>query len=194
MAKGKSKKGKDKGNGKDTKGKFGKDKGKPAASAGKGKGGHKSANKDLKDVECFYCKKKGHLRRDCRKYLADHGKSVNEVGPEEIPPNMQSVEASGSEWVWSLEAEAAAAAAPSPARRRISRKKRCAIRALEEMRRRIRTTPMRRRARKRKPLSGRPNGRLPSRVLVQLAKRYFEQLPGANREEIYLRRFGPGAR
>ena len=101
VAKGKAKKGKDKGNGKDTKGKFGKDKGKASPPTGKGKGS-KPGSKDLKDVECFYCKKKGHLRRDCRKYFADHGKSVNEVDQEETL-NMAAVEATGSEWVWSLE-------------------------------------------------------------------------------------------
>ena len=48
---------------------------------GDGKRGHKGddkdqtqggkGGKDLRNMECFYCKRKGHMKKDCRKYLED---------------------------------------------------------------------------------------------------------------------------
>ena len=45
---------------------------------GKGKTG-KGMGKDMKDIECFWCKKKGHYKRDCRAFLA--GKPKVDAAP-----------------------------------------------------------------------------------------------------------------
>ena len=100
-------------NGKKGKQKKGKDKSKlksPAApAAGKGKGFGDQKGKDAKDVECFYCHKKGHYKKDCRKWLAD-SKGVNEMDAEEpeAQPSQLSVQAmeqarTAADWMWSLE-------------------------------------------------------------------------------------------
>ena len=61
------------------KGKKGKGKGK-SKDSGKGKGETKN-NVDNKDKECFYCKKKGHVKAECRKRLADLKKAEGSNRP-----------------------------------------------------------------------------------------------------------------
>src|SRR4051794_19259573 len=50
--------------------KFKKD-GKDVAAPGKPVAGKKSKNGPKPETECFYCKGKGHWKRNCPKYLAD---------------------------------------------------------------------------------------------------------------------------
>ena len=70
--KGKGKgKSKDKGKGKGHQGKTGEGKSK---DKGKGKGGKKGGNVDSQS--CFYCHKKGHWKRDCRKLKSDIAKGI----------------------------------------------------------------------------------------------------------------------
>ena len=40
-----------------------------------------SSTRDMRDVECFYCRKRGHMRSDCRKRQYDEKKSQSQAGP-----------------------------------------------------------------------------------------------------------------
>ena len=51
--------------------KKGKSKKKKSTEAGKAESQKKNKGGASKDTECFYCKKKGHWKRNCKKYLKD---------------------------------------------------------------------------------------------------------------------------
>ena len=62
---------------KGNKGKKGDGKGALKGKKSKDKGPGKGPEERRKDVECHYCKKKGHVKKECRKRKADLEKAIS---------------------------------------------------------------------------------------------------------------------
>ena len=76
----------------------GKDKGKEK-SKGKSKDEPKEGTSDTSNVKCFFCKEKGHTRKDCLKFSAWFAEKKT-VGPEQ---SANSIEEDG--WIFTLNQE-----------------------------------------------------------------------------------------
>ena len=52
----------------------------------------KSRRRSLKDVECYHCHKKGHVKKNCHVWKKEKGKEKKHEGGKEIVPSGVKIE------------------------------------------------------------------------------------------------------